>query len=44
MNLGCLCSQFDSEFDEVSADNDTIETKADSIIDFSETNPFGIPE
>ena len=34
-----------SEFDEVSAyaDNDTIETKADSIIDFSETNPFGMP-
>ena len=25
------------------ADNDTIETKADSIIDFSETNPFGMP-
>ena len=33
-----------SEFDEVSnADNDMIETKADSIIDFSETNPFGMP-
>ena len=26
------------------ADNDMIETKADSIIDFSETNPFGMPE
>ena len=25
------------------ADNDTIETEADSIIDFSETNPFGMP-
>ena len=33
-----------SEFDEVShIDNDMIETKADSIIDFSETNPFGMP-
>ena len=25
------------------ADNDTIETEADSILDFSETNPFGTP-
>ena len=25
------------------ADNDNIEIKADSILDFSETNPFGIP-
>ena len=25
------------------ADNDTIETKGDNIIDFSETNPFGMP-
>ncbi len=25
------------------ADNDTIETKADDIIDFSKTNPFGMP-
>lgn len=25
------------------ADNDTIETEADSIIDFSESNPFGMP-
>jgi len=25
------------------ADNDNIEIAADSIIDFSETNPFGMP-
>jgi len=25
------------------ADNDTIETEADAILDFSETNPFGMP-
>ena len=25
------------------ADNDNIETEADSILDFSETNPFGTP-
>lgn len=33
------------EFDEVDgfADNDTIETKGDLIVDFSETNPFGMP-
>ena len=32
------------EFDVVDgfADNDTIETKGDLIVDFSETNPFGI--
>ena len=33
------------EFDVVDgfADNDTIETKGDLIVDFSETNPFGMP-
>ena len=33
------------EFDEVTAfaDNDTIETEADAIIDFTETNPWGMP-
>ena len=25
------------------ADNDIIETEADAILDFSETNPFGMP-
>jgi len=25
------------------ADNDTFETEGDAILDFSETNPFGMP-
>ena len=31
----------DSEFDIAFAGNDEIETEADTILDFSEVNPFG---
>jgi len=43
---GATYTIFDSESDDLVdplADNDTFETTADSIIDFSESNPFGMP-
>ena len=40
--INTIADKFDDAFEDIQ-DNNRIETEADSIIDFSETNPFGEP-